>query len=137
METIVDTLIEQHRQTLTPDLPDEARQRLESYLRAWPLSEERREDLRAEIVEAFQRQLAENPSGDPTRIAIEEAAKIVESDRGSRIGALKSCLEPERPIETPISSMQTSLSRLPSLRILAGWLVLIVLLILTFKVTHH
>jgi hypothetical protein len=46
-------------------------------------------------------------------------------------------LSPSRPPETRAITMQTSLSRLPSIRIIAGWLLLIALLFVAFLLTHH
>jgi hypothetical protein len=55
-----------------------------------------------------------------------------------RQGALnwRRALAPARLPETPAMTMQTSLSRLPSIRIIAGWLFLIALLFLAFILTH-
>jgi hypothetical protein len=56
-----------------------------------------------------------------------------------RHGALNmdAALKPARHPETRAITMQTSLSRLPSIRIIAGWLLLIALLFLAFVLTHH
>jgi hypothetical protein len=45
--------------------------------------------------------------------------------------------EPARAPELGIETMQTSLSRLPSIRMVAGWLLLVALLFLTFIFTHQ
>jgi hypothetical protein len=45
-------------------------------------------------------------------------------------------LEPSRQPETELTTMETSLSRLPSLRIIAGWFLLIAGLIAAFVMTH-
>ncbi len=44
---------------------------------------------------------------------------------------------PARPSETRPMRMQTSLSRLPSIRLIGGWIVLIALLFLVFLLTHR
>ena len=44
---------------------------------------------------------------------------------------------PSRPPETRPMKMQTSLSRLPSIRLIGGWIVLIGLLFLAFVLTHR
>lgn len=44
---------------------------------------------------------------------------------------------PARPPETRPMTMQTSLSRLPSIRLIAGWIVLVALLFLVFVLTHR
>jgi hypothetical protein len=44
---------------------------------------------------------------------------------------------PSRPPETLPMTMKTSLSRLPSIQLIAGWVVLIGLLFLTFLLTHR
>jgi hypothetical protein len=44
---------------------------------------------------------------------------------------------PARPPETLPMTMKTSLSRLPSIRLIGGWVVLIALLFLAFVVTHR
>ena len=44
---------------------------------------------------------------------------------------------PARPPETPSMRMQTSLSRLPSIRLIGGWIVLIALLFVVFLLTHR
>jgi hypothetical protein len=49
---------------------------------------------------------------------------------------MEKALYPERPQETTLITMETSLSRLPSFRIVAGWIVLIVALFLAFIFTH-
>jgi hypothetical protein len=50
---------------------------------------------------------------------------------------LDKALCPQRPPETMLHTMETSLSRLPSFRIVAGWIVLIVGLFLAFVFTHQ
>jgi hypothetical protein len=43
---------------------------------------------------------------------------------------------PSRPPETRATTMKTSLSRLPSIRLIGGWILCVLLLILTFILTH-
>lgn len=50
---------------------------------------------------------------------------------------LAAALRPARPPETRAFTMQTSLSRLPSIQLIAGWIVMMVLLFLAFTLTHH
>jgi hypothetical protein len=49
---------------------------------------------------------------------------------------LEKALQPQRPMETSLHTMETSLSRLPSLRIVVGWVGLIIGLFLAFVFTH-
>lgn len=49
---------------------------------------------------------------------------------------MEKALYPERPRETTLITMETSLSRLPSFRIVAGWIALIFVLFLSFIFTH-
>jgi len=49
---------------------------------------------------------------------------------------LQKALHPQRPLETSLHTMETSLSRLPSFRIVAGWAALIIGLFLAFVFTH-
>jgi hypothetical protein len=50
--------------------------------------------------------------------------------------ALKLSQQPQRPPETQPMTMETSLTRLPSFRIVAGWFAMIVLIILAFIFTR-
>ena len=50
--------------------------------------------------------------------------------------SLERALLPSRPPETRAFSMQTSLSRLPSMRLIAGWFLLVAALGLAFFLTH-
>lgn len=76
-------------------------------------------------------------SGLPEQWAGEgtNASKLAEAyTRGER--ATVQSLQPQRPPITRPMVMQTSLTRLPSFRIIAGWFVLIALLVLAFILTR-
>lgn len=49
---------------------------------------------------------------------------------------LRRYLAPRRPMETFPQRMRTSLTRIPSFRLVGGWCLVIVLLVLTFIFTH-
>jgi hypothetical protein len=64
-----------------------------------------------------------------------DASKLAQAyTRGAR--ATLQSLQPQRPPITRPMVMQTSLTRLPSFRIIAGWFVLIALLVLAFILTR-
>jgi hypothetical protein len=50
---------------------------------------------------------------------------------------LQLALHPQRPLETHPMTMKTSLSRLPSFRLIAGWAAVVILLVLIFIFTHR
>ena len=68
------------------------------------------------------------------RAAIEEAEKEARG-RFEEMGALPP-LVPQRPPETRPMTMETSLNHLPSFRMIAGWFVIIALIVLAFIFTR-
>jgi hypothetical protein len=51
--------------------------------------------------------------------------------------AVDIAFEPQRPIESNVSTMEPTLTKLPSFRMIAGWFVLIVGLVLAFIFMHR
>jgi hypothetical protein len=161
---------------------DEARLRLECYLRAWRLPRERRRELSEKILGSVRARLADESATEILPAVIAEADKLLaarlrdiamsSSDAGdNKIGvedrvkllfaglpetweadgsdlridqvayarataAVQTAHNPQRAPETHPMKMRTSLTRLPSLRMIAGWFLLITLLFLAFIVTH-
>jgi hypothetical protein len=158
---------------------EQARVRVDAYLRAWNLPEALREELAVVTMASVENRLAENPELDPLRGAIDDVERflharlnealgnaltpaeqgICESDRlamfvggvvekwsrGDPQSAISNthteatarlALQPQRPAETSPQSMHTSLSRLPSLRMIGGWFLLIVVIVLAFIFTR-
>jgi hypothetical protein len=132
----VESLIEQHRQEIEVKLPAEALSKLDCYLKAWRLSEEERNEMLNQVSQAVADRFGEVSEAESAREMIEEAEKLLEARRKSFGEEFQSWMEVRRPVETPISDMQTSLSRLPSIRMVAGWFLLIILLVLAFTFTH-
>lgn len=169
----------QVRREVSTDL-DEARAKVDAYLRAWKLPEAARREL-LDMAMMCAEARPEN-QGDAARVAIEEAERLLrgklnemlgnaltgagdgvtEQERLAMLwaglpdrwrdpsadtaalsrdyakGALAATLaqQPQRPPQTHPTVMQTSLSRLPSFRMVAGWGLLIVLIVLAFIFTR-
>jgi hypothetical protein len=113
-------------------------QKVELYLRAWRLPE----TMRAALLEEVMDRVRMGAFVDPEREAIEFSERMIRSRQdelkievfaGSEF---QSALEPQRPSETHLTTMETSLSRLPSFRMIAGWFLLVTLLVLAFIFTH-
>lgn len=151
------------------------RARIESYFRAWRLSESSIEELAAEAEHAIHCALLRGEAADPLELLAPESDRVLAA-RMSRDGmgeaSLDSCTrlalalagtrlgwaeadeeqfhaeveelkrkvetlaEPNRSAELAVGVMQTSLSRLPSIRMVAGWFLLVLLLFLTFVFTR-
>ena len=86
----------------------------------------------------------EGPLSPEERLALLCAGPLTERDAASELRAaftsavrlLDSAKAPARPPETHLAGMETSLTRLPSIRMVTGWIVLIVLLFLAFVFTR-
>jgi hypothetical protein len=114
---------------------DEVRLKLEAYLQAWFFS------YRPEEVSEILARVRERASGagrSRTELAIDEADKLI-TQRRQRISPdlPKLALHPQRPLETQPMKMRTTLSRLPSIRLIAGWCAFIFLLVVIFIFTHR
>jgi hypothetical protein len=110
---------------------EEAGARVDAYLRAWRLSDDLREDISARALERAQHNEGD---GELIRVAIEEAGKEAR-ERFEKIGELPP-LVPQRAPETHPMTMETSLNHLPSFRMIAGWFVIIALIVLAFIFTR-
>ena len=112
-------------------------EKLRLYLRAWNLPDSACEELRGEVMECVR----DGAFADPERESIEFAQRLLglrAHDLGIEIlqPDFQKALIPQRPLETRLNTMETSLSKLPSIRIIAGWILLIVGLALAFILTH-
>lgn len=116
---------------------NQARPRVEAYLRAWRLDEGRSEELLCETMRRFQKRLETEPDSEPIRTAIEEADKLLHDQLKLFLAEIRPVLVPRREPETYRTTMQTSLSHLPSFRLIAGWFALIGGLLAAFLLTHH
>lgn len=114
---------------------DEARARLNEYLRAWRLPDAPREEIARDVIAAIEGCVDRGEELDAVAIAIEEAEKAARA-RVDELGAKLPPLVPDRALETQPMTMETSLERLPSFRMIAGWFMLIVLIVLTFIFTR-
>ena len=128
----METVVEQNRSEIArrEDL-EEAAARVDAYLRAWRLPDDVREEISATALERAQ----QNGRGeDLVRNAIEEAENEARG-RAERMGLFPP-LVPQRAPETHPMTMETSLNHLPSFRMIAGWFVIIALIVLTFIFTR-
>jgi hypothetical protein len=183
----VETVVEQnHIEVSAPDRParewEEARAKVEAYLRAWKLPEAIVEEVTVTAVDCARSQCECDSTTQPTSAALADAEKLLRARlnemhgnalgddgegfsprqraavlwaglpdqwaedqadaaalaeayaRGTR-AAIQS-LEPQRQPITRPTMMQTSLTRLPSFRIIAGWFLLIALIVLAFIFTR-
>jgi hypothetical protein len=145
MEVSVESVIEQNGAALTegPETElfakawQEARPRVEDYLRAWRLADGERETILCETMRCFRQRVAVDVDLEPTRAAIEEAERLLGDRLNLFLAELRPALEPRRVPETYRTTMQTSLSHLPSFRLIAGWFALIAGLFAAFLLTHH
>jgi hypothetical protein len=104
---------------------------IEAYLRAWDLPEHEREELLAEVMNCAD-------AGEALERVEELLTERMESIHPELApGNLERALTPQRPPETYLTTMETSLTRLPSFRIVAGWFALIAGLIVAFIFTHQ
>ena len=116
----------------------EVRAKVEAYLRAWRLPEGEIEEAAAMVMTCVERRWR-NEDVELERAAIEEAKRML---RGRFDAVLRSelpaveNLTTQRPPETYPMTMETSLSRLPSFRMIAGWFVIIALIVLAFIFTR-
>jgi hypothetical protein len=127
----VETVVEQNRSEIIrrEDLGEGAR--VEDYLRAWRLPD----DVRCEILATALERAQQNESGgDLIRAVMEEVEKEARG-QFEKMGQLPP-LVPQRPPETHPMTMETSLNHLPSFRMIAGWFVIIALIVLTFIFTR-
>jgi hypothetical protein len=117
------------------EILEEARARVEAYLRAWKLPDSVREEVAATAMARAETGLQEEAECEPLRLAIEEAERAARARMDDLAKALPP-LVPQREPETHPMTMETSLTRLPSLRIIAGWFALIALIVLIFILTR-
>jgi hypothetical protein len=122
VEAVVEQIQVNERPAVSSELSEESRAAVERYLRACPLPE----PARARIISTIQTRLQHEPTLDPLHAAIEEAQRAISLPP----------LVPQRPPETHPMTMETSLDRLPSFRMIAGWFVLIALIVLAFIFTR-
>jgi hypothetical protein len=139
---------------LTPEETEAVRSRAASYLRAWSLPELSEEELLNEAMLAAHCHVIRDGGNEPIRAAIDEIDRRIRGVSGisetveveipplNRLGMLCGAEDVDRALATRrerlthVNKMQTSLSRLPSFRIVAGWFTIIVLLFLIFVFTH-
>jgi hypothetical protein len=122
----VETVVEQNRVEV-----EEARERVDAYLRAWRLPDAVREEVAAAAMASIEARFDGDPQKD-IRVAIQEAENALRSQLANEIPPLT----PNRAPETHPMTMETSLTRLPSFRIIAGWFLLIALIVLAFILTR-
>ena len=113
---------------------EEARARVEAYLRAWKLPDAAREEVAAMALSCVEERLRGDSDCEHLRVAIEEAEKRARAVMGE-LQAMPPLI-PQREPETHPMTMETSLTRLPSFRIIAGWFLLIALIVLAFIFTR-
>jgi hypothetical protein len=108
------------------------------YLQAWRAPD----PARAEFLGEVMRCARAGAFSDQEREAIEFLEQAIKSRHGE-LGVeiwdeseIAKALFPQRPLETHLTIMETSLSRMPSFRIIAGWFLLITSLVLAFIFTH-
>jgi len=131
----VETVVEQNRVEVDGRVAEEARARVEAYLRAWKLPDSVREEVVAMAIACVEERLERDAECEQLRVAIEEAEKAARARTDKLVGAVPP-LVPKREPETHPMTMETSLTRLPSFRILAGWFLLIALIVLAFIFTR-
>jgi hypothetical protein len=122
VEAVVEQIEVNERPAVSSELSAESRAAVEAYLRACSLPE----SARARIISTIQTRLQHEPTLDPLHAAIDEAQSAMSLPP----------LVPQRPAETHPMTMETSLDRLPSFRMIAGWFVLIALIVLAFIFTR-
>jgi HD-like signal output (HDOD) protein len=132
----VETVVEQNRIEVDERAIEKARERLDAYLRAWRLPDDLREEIAATVLACATERLEREPELDSIAVAIEECEKAMRPRLNKSFAATIPPLTPNRPPETYPMTMQTSLTRLPSFRIIAGWFVLIALIVLAFILTR-
>jgi hypothetical protein len=188
----VETVVEQNRVEVSrPIRParsarewEEAREKVEAYLRAWKLPGAIVEELTTAALDCARSQCECDSKIDPMCAALDDARNLLRARlnemHGNALGGEKEeegmshqqcaailwsglpeqwagegsgasklaeaytrgaraavqSLQPQRPPITRPMVMQTSLTRLPSFRIIAGWFVLIALLVLAFILTR-
>ena len=122
----METVVEQNRVEV-----EEARERVDAYLRAWRLPDAVREEVAAAVMASIEARF-DRDSQKEIRVAIEESENALRSRLANEIPPLT----PNRAPETHPMTMETSLTRLPSFRIIAGWFLLIALIVLAFILTR-
>ena len=116
----------------------DARAKVEAYLRAWRFPEGEIDELAGMVMGCVEQRWRDEDL-ELERAAIEEAERML---RGRFDEMLKSKLPPmsslttQRAPETRAMTMETSLSRLPSFRMIAGWFLIIALIVLAFIFTR-
>jgi len=131
----VETVVEQNRIEVEDEVAAEARARVEAYLRAWKLPDAMREEIVATALGGAEERLRGYPNCEHLRAMIEEVEKAARSRMDESTQAIPP-LVPQREPETHPMTMETSLTRLPSFRIIAGWFLLIALIVLAFIFTR-
>ena len=130
-------VVEQVNARSARELP-EARAKVQAYLRAWRLPDAEIEELAAMLMGCLEQRSREEDMV-LERAAIEEAERMLRARFDEILSSTlppASSLTTQRPPETRPMTMETSLSRLPSFRIIAGWFVIIALLALAFIFTR-
>jgi hypothetical protein len=116
----------------------EARGKVEAYLRAWRLPEGEIDELATLVMTCVERRWRDEDV-ELERAAIEEAERMLRGRFDEMLSSMlptTSSLTTQRPPETRPMTMETSLSRLPSFRMIAGWFVIIALIVLAFIFTR-
>ena len=131
----METVVEQNRVEVEGRVAEEARARVEAYLRAWKLPDSVREEVVAMAIACVEERLERDAECEQLRVAIEDAEKVARARTDKLMRAVPP-LVPQREPETQPMTMETSLTRLPSFRILAGWFLLIALIVLAFIFTR-
>lgn len=137
METVVEQLevTEQAGSAPAGKNLDEARTRVKAYLRAWKLPDSVREEVAAMALGCAEGRLREDSECEHLRAVIDEAEKAARARMGELMHEIPP-LVPQREPETHPMTMETSLTRLPSFRIIAGWFMLTALIVLAFIFTR-
>jgi hypothetical protein len=132
----VEAVVEQNRVEIEAGAAakelEHARARLDAYLRACRFPDAAREQLASEIMMGIEDRFESDPHAEANSIAMDEAFKAVRSRLAGEIPPLT----PNRAPETHPMTMETSLTRLPSFRIVAGWFLLVVLIVFAFILTR-
>jgi hypothetical protein len=116
----------------------EAEGKLQAYLRAWRLPEGEVGELSAMVMACVERRWRDEDV-ELERAVIEEADRLLRGRFDEMLSeALPAANEmaTQRAPETRPMTMETSLSRLPSFRMIAGWFVIITLIVLAFIFTR-
>jgi hypothetical protein len=109
--------------------------KIECYLAAWGVADSQGQIV-SELLGVIEARVDAEPQTNPFSIAIEEAERFIHDHCRDARAALGFPLHTERPLETNPMKMQTSLSRIPSFRLIAGWCLFVIIFVLVFLFTH-